>query len=69
MTTPQDEPRRHASGTAPGHRSVRALRCWRCQRKLAELVTAPWLLVCPRCKATNASHDVTGGAPEDDAAG
>ena len=28
-------------------------RCWRCNKKLAELVTRPWTIVCWRCKARN----------------
>jgi phage FluMu protein Com len=28
-------------------------RCWRCGRKLAEMVTRPWRIVCSRCKALN----------------
>ncbi len=28
-------------------------RCWRCKRKLAELVSRPWEIVCTRCKARN----------------
>jgi phage FluMu protein Com len=33
--------------------TVRELRCWRCNRKLAEMVSSPWLIKCPRCKAAN----------------
>jgi phage FluMu protein Com len=29
------------------------VRCWRCNRLLAELLTKPWAIVCPRCKARN----------------
>lgn len=32
-----------------------APRCWRCRRKLAEMVSRPWQLTCARCKAMNAS--------------
>lgn len=28
-------------------------RCWRCDKKLAELVSRPWVIVCVRCKARN----------------
>ena len=28
-------------------------RCWRCDKKLAELVSRPWTIVCTRCKARN----------------
>ena len=31
------------------------VRCARCNRLLAELVTAPWVLRCTRCKAVNKS--------------
>ena len=34
-------------------------RCWRCNRKLAELVSSPWVIRCSRCKAANL------GGPED----
>lgn len=37
--------------------TVKELRCWRCNRKLAEIVSAPYMLVCPRCHATNASPE------------
>ncbi len=33
--------------------TVTELRCWRCNRKLAELVTSPWQIRCVRCKAVN----------------
>lgn len=33
--------------------SDRQPRCWRCNRKLAELVSRPWDIVCTRCKARN----------------
>jgi hypothetical protein len=36
-----------------------APRCWRCRRKLADLVSRPWQLVCTKCKATNASAPAT----------
>lgn len=29
------------------------VRCWQCKRLLAELVSPPWKIVCPRCKAEN----------------
>ena len=28
-------------------------RCWRCNKLLAEMVSAPWRITCPRCKAAN----------------
>jgi hypothetical protein len=28
-------------------------RCWRCNKKLAEIVSRPWVIVCVRCKARN----------------
>jgi rRNA maturation endonuclease Nob1 len=31
------------------------VRCAGCGKLLAELVTAPWILRCPRCKAENRS--------------
>lgn len=34
------------------------VRCWRCSKYLAKLLTRPWELVCPRCKAINTSHKV-----------
>jgi phage FluMu protein Com len=33
--------------------TVQELRCWRCNRKLAEIVSSPWRIKCPRCKASN----------------
>lgn len=37
-----------------GARTEEKPRCWRCNRLLAELVTAPWKIICSRCKAVNA---------------
>lgn len=34
------------------------VRCGSCSKLLAELVTAPWQIRCPRCKAENRSADV-----------
>ena len=31
-------------------------RCWRCSKLLAETLTRPWVIVCPRCKAKNAKE-------------
>lgn len=28
-------------------------RCWRCNKLLAESLTRPWSITCPRCKAKN----------------
>jgi len=28
-------------------------RCWRCSKLLAEHVSRPWSIVCPRCKGRN----------------
>jgi phage FluMu protein Com len=37
------------------------VRCANCSKLLAELVTSPWLIRCPRCKADNqSSHPVEG---------
>lgn len=33
--------------------SVERPRCWRCNKLLAELVSCPWKITCPRCKAAN----------------
>lgn len=30
-------------------------RCWHCRQKLAEHLTRPWALRCPKCRASNAS--------------
>jgi phage FluMu protein Com len=38
-------------------------RCWRCGKLLFELATRPWRLICPRCKARNASADPPAGPP------
>jgi len=41
---------------AEGKRRTRTkVRCAGCGRLLAEMVTAPWRLKCPRCKAMNES--------------
>jgi phage FluMu protein Com len=32
-----------------------SVRCWRCDRLLAEVVGRPWRLTCSRCKAVNKS--------------
>jgi phage FluMu protein Com len=46
MTLPPPDPQQGAgSDTEP--------RCWRCDKKLAELVSRPWIIVCVRCKARN----------------
>lgn len=37
------------------HPSDSAVRCWRCARLLAALVTRPWSIKCSRCKAENES--------------
>jgi phage FluMu protein Com len=34
-----------------GTKTTERPRCWRCNKLLAELVTAPWRITCPRCKA------------------
>ena len=31
-------------------------RCWRCSKLLAEQVTRPWSIVCPRCKGRNGDN-------------
>ena len=36
-----------------GEKTVERPRCWRCNKLLAELVTAPWRITCTRCKAGN----------------
>jgi hypothetical protein len=33
------------------------VRCWRCERLLAEMVTRPWAIRCGRCKARNIGGD------------
>ena len=33
--------------------SVVTLKCWRCGKLLAEMVSAPFAIVCPRCHARN----------------
>lgn len=37
-----------------GEKTDREPRCWRCSRMLARLVTRPWVIDCPRCRARNA---------------
>ncbi len=47
--------------------TIDELRCWRCNRKLAEMVSSPWRIKCSRCKTVN--QDVHGDArPGDPAA-
>ena len=48
-----DENVRTASGDSDAIVDV-SPRCWRCNRKLGELLTRPWEVTCTRCKATNA---------------
>jgi phage FluMu protein Com len=47
-----------------GQRHTRTkVRCASCGRLLAEVVTAPWLIRCSRCKADNRSaEDVTASS-------
>lgn len=51
-----DAPKVETTALIPYHVVTdEAPRCWRCRRKLAELVSRPWRCVCPRCKAVNSS--------------
>ena len=51
------------SGVQTAHVTMGEPRCWRCNRKLAELVTSPWMIRCSRCKATNQGEsDREGGS-------
>ena len=34
------------------------VRCASCGKLLAEMVTAPWLIACSRCKADNRSAEI-----------
>jgi phage FluMu protein Com len=36
-----------------GERTAERPRCWRCNKLLAEVVSAPWQITCGRCKALN----------------
>jgi len=36
-----------------GSKVVERPRCWRCNKLLAELLSSPWRVVCPRCHAVN----------------
>jgi len=40
---------------ARGSETDEEVRCYRCGRLLAELVSRPWRIRCSRCKATNQS--------------
>lgn len=42
-----------AYGIPVGPVTVEKPRCWKCNRLLAEKVTAPWVIRCTRCRATN----------------
>ena len=55
MTMPPIE-----AGVQPATATVSDLRCWRCDRKLAEIVSAPWRICCPRCKAKNCNLNGQG---------
>jgi phage FluMu protein Com len=37
-----------------------APRCWRCGKLLAELLTRPWRIRCPRCRALNGTAPPPG---------
>jgi hypothetical protein len=52
MNTPQTQQAQTAA--VPSARATdEAPRCWRCGRKLAELVSRPWSIRCRRCHAQN----------------
>lgn len=34
-------------------KTISGLRCWRCNKQLAEEITPPYTVTCPRCHATN----------------
>ena len=38
--------------------ATKALICWRCKKLLAEKITPPYEITCPRCHASNC-EDVT----------
>lgn len=40
-----------------------APRCWRCNRQLAVLLSEPYVVRCPRCKADNRAGEVPAGVP------
>lgn len=42
------------------NRTVEELRCLRCKKLLAELVTAPWKFTCPRCSHINEARADSG---------
>lgn len=33
--------------------AIENLRCWRCDKLLAEMLTKPYIITCPRCKGKN----------------
>tara|TARA_R110001599_G_C11766669_1_gene610867 strand:+ start:118 stop:342 length:225 start_codon:yes stop_codon:yes gene_type:complete len=49
--------------TAESDRETRLkVRCGNCGKLLAELVTAPWRIACPRCKIANESAPIRNKA-------
>lgn len=48
-------------GYGRGATTDEAPRCWRCNRLLALMLTRPWKMSCPRCKALN--QDAARGEP------
>lgn len=47
-----------ATSTRGNATADRDPRCWRCHKKLAELLSRPWVITCVRCKARNQSAAV-----------
>ena len=55
MSIPPDPYAEIRSKPESQRRTRHKVRCANCSRLLAEIVTAPWLIKCSRCKADNQS--------------
>lgn len=47
-----------------GAQTIGFLRCWKCDRLLAQLITAPYNVMCSRCKSHNKAGEQVQGSPQ-----